>query len=185
MKTKKSNAKKLLSLLLVLLLAMSLLAGCGSQNDSGDDSQETVENKVSAIVNVAALNGPTGMGMVKLMDLTDKYAVTTYQAPTDIAPKLINGEVDVAALPSNMAAVLYNKTEGQIDSPTRVTASRERSWRSARLRWVCSICSEITWRSPRSAISQVRPLWPAVRAVRRNMCCKKCSNTQDLKWVKT
>ena len=58
MKTKKSNAKKLLSLLLVLLLAMSLLAGCGSQNDSGDDSQETVENKVSAIVNVAALNGP-------------------------------------------------------------------------------------------------------------------------------
>ena len=114
MKTKKSNAKKLLSLLLVLLLAMSLLAGCGSQNDSGDDSQETVENKVSAIVNVAALNGPTGMGMVKLMDLTDKYAVTTYQAPTDIAPKLINGEADVAALPSNMAAVLYNKTEGQI-----------------------------------------------------------------------
>ncbi len=114
MKTKKSNAKKLLSLLLVLLLAMSLLAGCGSQNDSGDDRQETVENKVSAIVNVAALNGPTGMGMVKLMDLTDKYAVTTYQAPTDIAPKLINGEVDVAALPSNMAAVLYNKTEGQI-----------------------------------------------------------------------
>lgn len=81
---------------------------------AGDDSQETVENKVSAIVNVAALNGPTGMGMVKLMDLTDKYAVTTYQAPTDIAPKLINGEVDVAALPSNMAAVLYNKTEGQI-----------------------------------------------------------------------
>lgn len=34
MKTKKSNAKKLLSLLLVLLLAMTLLAGCGSQNDS-------------------------------------------------------------------------------------------------------------------------------------------------------
>ena len=54
MKTKKSNAKKLLSLLLVLLLAMSLLAGCGSQNDSGNDSHETVENKVSAIVNVAA-----------------------------------------------------------------------------------------------------------------------------------
>ena len=122
MKTKKSNAKKLLSLLLVLLLAMSLLAGCGSQNDSGDDSQETVENKVSAIVNVAALNGPTGMGMVKLMDLTDKYAVTTYQAPTDIAPKLINGEVDVAALPSNMAAVLYNKTEGQIVAASQAGA---------------------------------------------------------------
>lgn len=112
MKAKKMNAKKLFSLLLALLLAMSLLAGCGNQ---GGDEQEAAETgTVSKIINVAALNGPTGMGMVKLMDLTDKYAVTTYQAPTDIAPKLINGEVDVAALPSNMAAVLYNKTEGQI-----------------------------------------------------------------------
>ena len=111
MKTKR-NARKIFSVLLVLLLTMSLLAGCGDQ--SGDDGQEAAAGQVSAIVNVAALNGPTGMGMVKLMDLTDKYAVTTYQAPTDIAPKLLNGEADVAALPSNMAAVLYNKTEGQI-----------------------------------------------------------------------
>ena len=111
MKTKR-NAKKIFSVLLMLLLTMSLLAGCGEQ--SGDDGKETAEGTVSAVVNVAALNGPTGMGMVKLMDQTDKYAVTTYQAPTDIAPKLLNGEADVAALPSNMAAVLYNKTEGQI-----------------------------------------------------------------------
>ena len=111
MKTKR-NARKIFSVLLVLLLAMSLLTGCGDQ--SGEDGKEAAGGAVSAVVNVAALNGPTGMGMVKLMDLTDKYAVTTYQAPTDIAPKLLNGEADVAALPSNMAAVLYNKTEGQI-----------------------------------------------------------------------
>ena len=111
MKTKR-NARKIFSVLLVLLLAMSLLTGCGDQ--SGEDGKEAAGGAVSAVVNVAALNGPTGMGMVKLMDLTDKYAVTTYQAPTDIAPKLLNGEADVAALPSNMAAVLYNKTDGQI-----------------------------------------------------------------------
>lgn len=54
------------------------------------------------------------MAMVDLMDMEDKYAITTYQAPTDITAKIINGEVDVAAVPSNLAAVLYNKTEGDI-----------------------------------------------------------------------
>ena len=69
---------------------------------------------MSQTVNIAALNGPTGMAMVDLMDMEDKYAITTYQAPTDITAKIINGEVDVAAVPSNLAAVLYNKTEGDI-----------------------------------------------------------------------
>lgn len=106
---KKSNGKfkKIVVLALVMLMASAMLAGCG-----GGDSD--VPETVSEIVNVAALNGPTGMGMVQLMDMTDKYAVETYQSPTDVTAKLIKGEVDVAALPSNMAAVLYNKTEGQV-----------------------------------------------------------------------
>lgn len=106
---KKSNGKfkKIVVLALVMLMASAMLAGCG-----GSDSD--VPETVSEIVNVAALNGPTGMGMVQLMDMTDKYAVETYQSPTDVTAKLIKGEVDVAALPSNMAAVLYNKTEGQV-----------------------------------------------------------------------
>ena len=106
---KKSNGKfkKIVVLALVMLMASAMLAGCG---DGDSDVPETV----SEIVNVAALNGPTGMGMVQLMDMTDKYAVETYQSPTDVTAKLIKGEVDVAALPSNMAAVLYNKTEGQV-----------------------------------------------------------------------
>lgn len=102
--------KKFLSFLLILVLAFTLMTGCTAEERPDAEVPPTV----SAVVNVAALNGPTGMGMVKLMDMTDKYAITTYQAPTDIAPKLISGEVDVAALPSNMAAVLYNKTEGKI-----------------------------------------------------------------------
>ena len=106
---KKSNGKfkKIVVLALVMLMASAMLAGCG-----GGDSD--VPETVSEIVNVAALNGPTGMGMVQLMDMTDKYAVETYQSPTDVTAKLIKGEVDVEALPSNMAAVLYNKTEGQV-----------------------------------------------------------------------
>lgn len=106
----KKQSSVLLALLLVVLLMMTALTGCGQT--AADDTD--IPDTVSAVVNVAALNGPTGMGMVKLMDMSDKYAVTTYQAPTDITGKLISGEVDVAALPSNMAAVLYNKTEGQV-----------------------------------------------------------------------
>ena len=110
MKTRKNQGKKfrkVAAVALVLLMAFAMLAGCG-----GGDSD--VPETVSEIVTVAALNGPTGMGMVQLMDMTDKYAVETYQSPTDVTAKLIKGEVDVAALPSNMASVLYNKTEGQV-----------------------------------------------------------------------
>ena len=106
-KSQEKKSKKIMAVTLTLLMVLGMLAGCG-----GNDSD--VPETVTEIVNVAALNGPTGMGMVQLMDMTDKYALETYQSPTDVTAKLINGEVDVAALPSNMAAVLYNKTEGQI-----------------------------------------------------------------------
>lgn len=88
-------------------MILALGTGCGQAKDEAPST-------VSEIVEIATLNGPTGMGMAKLMDMTDKYSITTYQAPTDITSKLISGEVDVAALPSNMAAVLYNKTQGEI-----------------------------------------------------------------------
>lgn len=96
--------KKITAILMVLVLAVGVLAGCG--ND--------VPTTVTEVVNVGALNGPTGMGMVQLMDMTDKYEVTTYQAPTDVTAKIIKGELDVAAVPSNLASVLYNKTEGEV-----------------------------------------------------------------------
>ena len=74
--------KKLCSWLLVLALAAGALAGCGSQ--SGDDSkkgedqttQEQQEQKAEPVdVNIAALKGPTAMGMVKFMDDVDKGEV--------------------------------------------------------------------------------------------------------------
>lgn len=96
--------KKIVALGLALILSLASLAGC---------SQKAPEN-VTETINVAALNGPTGMAMVNLMDMEDKYDITTYQAPADVTAKVISGEVDVAAVPSNLAAVLYNKTEGDI-----------------------------------------------------------------------
>ncbi|MCL1809621.1 MAG: ABC transporter substrate-binding protein [Clostridiales bacterium] len=72
------------------------------------------ESSPFAPVKIAVLNGPTGIGGVKLMDQPEKYQVSVYQSPDEITGKIITGEVDVAAVPSNLAAVLYNKTEGQI-----------------------------------------------------------------------
>lgn len=68
---------------------------------------------------VAALNGPTGIGMVQIMEEeageeNPEYNITLYQSPDEIVGKVVSGEIDIACVPSNMGAVLYNKTEGGI-----------------------------------------------------------------------
>ncbi|MBE5802757.1 MAG: ABC transporter substrate-binding protein [Clostridiales bacterium] len=67
------------------------------------------------LANVAALKGPTAMGLVKMMsDDSESWNFTISAAPDEITPLLIKGELDIAAVPANLASVLYNKTEGKI-----------------------------------------------------------------------
>ncbi len=73
-------------------------------------------------VRVAALKGPTAMGMVELMNEAESGAVngnaydfTIASAVDEVSPKLVKGETDIAAVPANLAAVLYNNTEGQVE----------------------------------------------------------------------
>ncbi len=102
--------KRIVTGMLVVTLIFALaLTGC----QPAEVPEEPLD-VVSEPIVIAALNGPTGMGMVQLMDQTDKYAITTYQAPDEVSGKIITGEVDLACVPSNLAAVLYNKTQGQI-----------------------------------------------------------------------
>ena len=66
-------------------------------------------------VRVGALKGPTAMGMVQLMrDEADRYAFTLTAAPDEIVPLLVKGELDIAAVPANLGAVLYNNTQGAV-----------------------------------------------------------------------
>ena len=65
-------------------------------------------------VNIAALKGPTGMGISYMMDQTDKYNVELQDAPDVVVGKFVSGEIDIAAVPINLAATLYNKTEGNV-----------------------------------------------------------------------
>ena len=71
-------------------------------------------------VRVAGLKGPTTMGLVNLLAMEEngtasqKYDLQLYGAADEIVPKLIKGQVDIAAIPANLAATLYQKTNGGI-----------------------------------------------------------------------
>ncbi|GKH51044.1 hypothetical protein CE91St46_21550 [Eubacteriales bacterium] len=64
-----------------------------------------------------ALKGPTAMGMVQLMKEngeTGLYDFTIAAAIDEVTPKIVQGSVDIAAVPANLAAVLYHNTQGKI-----------------------------------------------------------------------
>lgn len=66
-------------------------------------------------IRVAALKGPTGMGVAHMIAQNDgAYEFTLAGAPDELTGALINGSVDIAAVPTNVAAVLYNKTKGGV-----------------------------------------------------------------------
>ncbi len=66
-------------------------------------------------VRIAALKGPTAMGMVQMMqDKSDAYEFTLAASPDEVVPLLVKGDLDIAAVPANLGAVLYNNTKGAV-----------------------------------------------------------------------
>ena len=105
--------KKFLSLL-ALSLMMILLVGCSSQS-----SKKEVKEEPKVVAKVTALKGPTGMGLVKMIsdenkDEEENYEFTIANSVDEITPKLINKEIDIAAVPANLASVLYNNSNGEV-----------------------------------------------------------------------
>lgn len=79
----------------------------------------TAETEPAApdVIRVAALKGPTAMGMIKLMDDNSEntgFEFTIAGAADEITPSIIQGNTDIACVPANLASVLYNKTEGGV-----------------------------------------------------------------------
>lgn len=129
--------KKLLSLFCTLSLSAALLAGCsggnGNTNAAADGAESTSptltepettsqqETAAPVDVNVMALKGPTAMGMVEFMsqadtgELTDNnYHFSITAATDEVSAALAQGTTDLAAVPANLASVLYNNTEGGV-----------------------------------------------------------------------
>lgn len=67
----------------------------------------------AAQVQVGALTGPTAMGMVQLLEQPE-YAPTIVGAADELMPRILHGEVDIAAVPANLAATLYNRAQGGV-----------------------------------------------------------------------
>ncbi len=89
--------KKFFALLLICMLSLS---ACALADEP---------------VRVAALKGPTAMGLVQLFDThAADYDVLIAGAADEVTPKLIQGQIDIAAVPVNLGSVLYNRTEGQV-----------------------------------------------------------------------
>lgn len=129
--------KKILSLLLAFSLALSL-AACGGSASSAVSSTVVSEAASSAAASeeeetaaplsvteplrIAGLKGPTTMGLVNLLSMEQAgtaamdYDLQLYGAADEIVPLLIKGELDMAAIPANLAATLYQKTNGGIQA---------------------------------------------------------------------
>lgn len=124
--------KKLWSAFLAATMAVTMLAGCGTKEaEVSEETQSSVAVETEAestpvqaddvTVRVGAMSGPTAMGMVKLMsDAEAGQTANTYEfaelatdASAFVTP-LAQGDLDIAAIPSNLASTLYNKTQGGI-----------------------------------------------------------------------
>lgn len=125
--------RKWMTMLLATVLSAGLLWGCGQTQATQPETPETAEAAEEeetpetaeaaaeeVTVRVASLKGPTSMGLVKLwQDQEEGTAQGNYEfqmmtGADEIMPLMIKGETDIALLPANAAAILYQKSEGAV-----------------------------------------------------------------------
>ncbi len=104
----KIKKPKPVALLLAFTLLAALLTGCSGQAPA------------SAEINIGCMKGPTAIGMIKLLSDSDAkatqnvYHYTIAGTADELSTALVQGDMDLAAVPCNLASVLYNKTNGEI-----------------------------------------------------------------------
>ncbi|MEA4964386.1 MAG: ABC transporter substrate-binding protein [Oscillospiraceae bacterium] len=123
--------------LVALILALALLCACGAQTAAPAETttaaataaEATTAPETTAAETTAAdditiramvLSGTTGFGMAKLIadaEAGETAVPCTVSVETDasnVTAALVSGSIDVAALPTNAAAAVYNKTQGGV-----------------------------------------------------------------------
>lgn len=111
---------RLTAILLCLATLFSFVACTGGGEKETTTTTNTIETTTGTPdrenkMKIVALNGPTGMGMLKLsVDRTYAYDVSFVSNPTEIVSMISTGEVDIAACPLNLAATLCKRTNGGV-----------------------------------------------------------------------
>jgi len=100
--------------------------GSGAQTGSGQSADGSgaqtgnAADREAVTVRVGSLKGPTSMGILNLMDKAsrgetlDTYEFQMATGADELLPLMVKGEMDIALVPANVAAVLYQKTDGGI-----------------------------------------------------------------------
>jgi NitT/TauT family transport system substrate-binding protein len=126
--------------MLTLSLLTLLLAGCGSAGSESSAAPAETANAATpaptaataptdtpapseepVTIRLGGLKGPTSIGMVKLLSDNDRgltanrYEYTLAGSADELTPKLLQGEMDIAAVPVNLGSVLWNNTKGAVE----------------------------------------------------------------------
>lgn len=111
--TRPKRALALFAALAAVALALCFtLAGCasGSNDQQADLSEYTSE---ADALRIGSMKGPTSIGLASMMD-QEQGQFTVVGAADELTPLLLQDQIDIALVPANVAAVLYARTEGQI-----------------------------------------------------------------------
>ncbi len=109
-----------LGLCLVMLLFCAACAQPSAPAPEQPEQHAEPAPKEKEPVNVFVLTGPTGIGAVRMWSDADagkgkeEYHFSAVAAPDEIVSKLSSGDADIAAISTNLAAKLYQKTSGGI-----------------------------------------------------------------------
>ncbi|MBR6051850.1 MAG: ABC transporter substrate-binding protein [Clostridia bacterium] len=116
--------KRIISFVIIVAIALTVLASCAQSAPSETTAstaattaaEEQTKPDFSGVkARTFALKGPTGMGIAKLMNDAENgkaaldYEFTIVASPTEITPEILAGRFEIAAVPVNLAATLYNK----------------------------------------------------------------------------
>ncbi len=85
-----------------------------SSEEASEEASQEVKAPESHKLKIAALTGPTALGLLELMD-DERYEIEIFGAPDAMIPAVVKGDFDIACLPANLAAILNKKTEGKIE----------------------------------------------------------------------
>ncbi len=112
----------LIAVVLLSLAAVFMLAACKDDSKTPDTTADSGSDDTVAEadeVRILTLKGPTGMGMANIMNdaknnTESKYRIELFASPDLVKTEILLGNYDIAALPTNVAAALYNSGKADL-----------------------------------------------------------------------